>query len=112
MSNQPVNRRSFGKRLAIGAVAAAPFVNQAQADDKDGEKKPPAETPKSTASLTLELLVRRYPQGLDAEDRLQGILRALARQEHTSRELSDFPLTNADEPAFVFSAYTSAARRK
>lgn len=111
----PVNRREFGKRLAVGAAAVS--TAGAIVADTDDEPAPPAlpedpasaksDAPLSQSRLLLEVIRLRYPDRRLDQKALAGILRELRGDVVRSRILSSFSLQNQDEPAFHFAAYRS-----
>jgi hypothetical protein len=115
-SEQSVNRREFAKRVALGTgvIPLAGCLNKEAAADSDisDKKKTPEKkdapkkvTPPSPADLLLDVVNQQYPHAkLDAET-LRHIHAEIRQNLRTSKILSEFPLTNADEPAFVFAAY-------
>lgn len=105
-----MNRREFGKVLGVGALGL-PLVGDADsliteaAEPTDRQPAKPTEKPMSDADLLLELIRRDY-----ADERLTGpvlseIRGRLSANRRRSRRLSRFPLTNADEPGFVFTSF-------
>ena len=115
-SDQSVNRREFAKRVALGAGAiplAGCLNEKAAAEPETSDKKKPSEkkdapkkvAPPSPADLLLDVVNQQYPHAkLDAET-LRHVHAEIRQNLRTSKILSEFPLTNADEPAFVFAAY-------
>ncbi|HEV3022609.1 MAG TPA: hypothetical protein VGX76_09075 [Pirellulales bacterium] len=103
----PVDRRTFAKYLAAGAIAVAPAA-ALRADEPANEAKPdPPPTkadPQAPADLVLALVKQQYPKNLD-DAKLAQIRGQIEHQMSRSRVLSSFPLTNADEPAPVFAAW-------
>jgi hypothetical protein len=105
MSNN-FDRREFGRRLTIGAAGAVPAASatafvMAAGGDQQESAKPPA-----PAELVLELIKEQYPEHL-TDERLALIRKDIDGILARSQALSSFPLANADEPAFVFSAFRS-----
>ena len=76
------------------------------------EVKPdePAERPiePPMEALLLTFLLRRYPSEHFDDQALRGIFGDLRADAARGRILSEFPLKNSDEPAFVFKAYRRA----
>ncbi len=60
---------------------------------------PPAEV------VLLTYLTRRHPSDHFDEASLPGIFRDIRGDVARGKQLSEFPLKNSDEPAFVFAAY-------
>lgn len=117
-----LSRRQFAAFLAAGASLWPIAQTSAQAaddpakpaggkvepgkpDGKPEEPKPAAPEPFNPLVLQLELLERRYPSENLTPEGLRMIASKLAGQMAHGSRLSDFPLTNADGPGFVFSAY-------
>ena len=119
-----IDRRHFATQLALGAsglgVAMAPLhaaiaaedqpaPNKTEKPDKPADKKPDeaAAVPESPSAevLLLTYLTRRHPSDHYDEESLQGIFRDIRGDVARGKLLSDFPLTNSDEPSFVFTVY-------
>ena len=127
-SSNRIDRRHFAAQLALGVgglsavmspliVASAedqPVQNKTEQterpDDKQSEEPaiaselPPAEV------LLLSYLTRRHPSEHYDEESLPGIFRDIRGDVARGKQLSQFPLNNSDEPAFVFAAYRSPSR--
>ena len=105
----PCDRRDFAKRLSTGAVAAslarsAILIDAHAAEPAaktDDSKNPGPPTPED---LYLALVRQIDPEHLRPEH-LAGIRGDIASYLARSKRLSSFPLTNADEPAPVYSAW-------
>ena len=119
MSEQELDRRSFGRRLAGTAITTAVTAGlatsaapRAAAEDKASEeneapaeaKAPEALIDQPPAELLLALVRQKYPHPL-TEEQADAIRSQLAWYWQRSAVLSSFPLTNADEPAPIFAAY-------
>ncbi len=115
-----VDRRQFAHRLALGAgltvgttaiptLAADPLPLTPPAPklpvDIVGEA--PAPPPEI---LLLSYLVRTYPSEHFDEPTVAGIFRDIRSDVARGQLLAQFPLTNADEPAFAFAPYRSDPR--
>jgi hypothetical protein len=103
----PPTRRAFAKQLALGALATVP-ATALRADfiaDVDApESTSPAAVPTNPAQLVVELVKQLDSKHLD--DETLGQIRGHVEQNLSrSRVLGAFALTNADEPAPVFSAW-------
>lgn len=104
--SQNCHRREFARRLTFAAAGAIPLASAnassmaADGEDEAGKKSP------APAELLLDLLKQNYPEHLD-EEQLQLIRKDLDGILARSKALSSFPLVNADEPAFAFSAFRS-----
>lgn len=123
MSQSPIDRRNFGHKLiTAGAALVAGQEAVAQADDSKPDKRKPAQAAAKDApaedkpgqeekvraeDLIVQLVEAAYPLNLD-EANLRQIRQQVAVQLVRSRILSNFPLTNADEPAPTFRAYRGA----
>lgn len=109
-----IGRREFAQQLTVGAggLAAALATSQALGTEtppapklpeepaaKDEHPAPPPEV------LLLTYLVRTYPSDNYDDFAIQGIFRDLRGDLARGKVLSEFPLKNSDEPAFVFSPY-------
>ena len=110
-----IDRRQFAGRLATASSAVA-LVASSQlisADDNAPQAKPkaqeaaerPPEPPAEVHLLTY--LLRRYPCDHFDDEAVRGIFGDLRGDVARGRVLSEFPLKNSDEPAFVFQAYRS-----
>ena len=99
MQKTTVDRRQFARCLTAGVLGSLPAAAAAAEEKPDEQPKLAA-----PAELILDLVKQRYPQRLE-EEHLALIRRDIESALNRSRLLSSFPLTNADEPAFVFSAY-------
>lgn len=127
-SQDRIDRREFAAQLAfrssaltVTALSAASLTSQAvrgeepasasalspenrRSTDKTGGKPADGEEP-PVELLLLSYLVRRYPSDKYDEQALQGIFRDILGDVARGRQLSEYPLTNSDAPAFVFTAY-------
>jgi hypothetical protein len=123
MTDSAMDRRRFHR--TVGAVAAAPLVvalaGPSCAEDADASgptpkaaAAPPSTTPPSTAPLNdaplndvehyLALIALIDPERL-RDEHLAALREDVAANLASSRKLSAFALTNADEPAPVFAAW-------
>ena len=112
MGSSHLSRRAFAERLAL--AAAAPFI--ALDLPSPGAIAPPAVPPApqqpepSPLARTLAEAIRlRYGDRLSAED-LKTITAGIESRLQGLERLSRVPLTNADEPDFVFSVYRAPER--
>ena len=99
---------------AISAAEDKPAQIKNEKTDKPAEKKPddaatPPELPPAEVIL-LTYLTRRHPSDHYDEAAIQGIFRDIRGDIARGKLLSEFLLTNADEPAFVFAAYRSQSK--
>ena len=124
-----IDRRHFAAQLALGAGAltavASPLASASAAEDKPATDKieksdKPAEKQPDEAVAAPELppaevilltyLTRRHPSDHYDEAAIQGIYRDIRGDVARGKQLSEFPLKNADEPAFVFAAYRNQSK--
>lgn len=109
MSTAPLPRREFVRDaslvLAAGIVGAA---SSARADEPKPDEPP---RPPSTPALILAALLQQYPSERFDEAAVEGVFQDIRLDLSRGRELSQFPLQNADEPATVFAAYRRDRRR-
>ena len=124
-----IDRRHFAAQLALGAsgltAAMTPLAAIGAAEDKPAQIKnenadKPAEKQSDEAAAAPELppaevilltyLTRRHPSDHYDEAAIQRIFRDIRGDIARGKQLSEFPLTNADEPAFVFAAYRSQSK--
>jgi len=124
-----IDRRHFAAQLALGAgaltAAVSPLTSASAGEDKPAASKTekgdkPAEKPPNEAAAAPELppaevilltyLTRRHPSDHYDEAALQGIFRDIRGDVARGKQLSEFPLKNADEPAFVFAAYRNQSK--
>lgn len=111
-----IDRRQFAGWLAMasGAGAVATSSERVFADDDEPKAKPNDEAkPREAAEpqpeapvevLLLTYLARRYPSIHLDDEALRGIFSDIRGDLARGRVLSEFPLKNSDEPAFVFRA--------
>ena len=109
-----MRRRDFTRQLTVGAggLAAALSVSHGLSaetppapklpEEPSGKEEPAAPPPEV---LLLTYLVRTYPSDKYDEVAIQGIFRDIRGDLARGKLLSEFPLKNSDEPAFVFSPY-------
>jgi len=109
MINESLNRREFAGRLAAGAavpfIAAGVGVASAEAAQKSDDSKAP-----SQVERMLDLIRQQYPDPRLDEAGIAEIREELEAQRARSARLSAFPLTNADEPGFVFRAFRAEGK--
>jgi hypothetical protein len=97
-----ISRREFAERLAL--VAAAPwFVD----DVKPLQVSQQAQEPSALAKALAEGVRLRYPDRFSADD-LTAITRSIDNRLRQIERLYQTPLTNGDEPDFVYSVYRGA----
>lgn len=113
MPHSEIDRRRFHR--ALGGMAAAPLAiglansSLAAESDATSQTPKPAEVSSDVAKLDdvqlyLALIARFDADHLTAEH-LAALRDEVAANLTTSRTLSAYPLTNADEPAPVFAAW-------
>ena len=121
MQDGLMDRRRFAQQLTVGTSGLAATLVASRGigaeippapklpEDPAPKPAPPdeAQTPPPEV-LLLSYLVRTYPSEHFDEPALQGIFRDIRGDLARGQMLSEFPLKNADEPAFVFSPYRSA----
>lgn len=115
-----IDRRHFTTQLAWGAgglaatMAPLSAISAAQEKPAAAQGKPDAKKPDEVAAapelpppevILLTYLTRRHPSDHYDEAALQGIYRDIRGDVARGKQLSEFPLRNSDEPAFVFAAY-------
>lgn len=115
-------RREFGRHLLTAAVITSGTAGisstsglLAAGEDPPAPKLPEDQQPNPSKpalppheALLLTYLVRQYPNKNFDKQAIQGIYRDIQGDIARGKILSDFPLTNSDEPAFHFAAYRSS----
>lgn len=110
-----IGRREFAQRLTAGTGGLAATV-LATSPGSGAETPPAPKLPEEPApkpeppvapveALLLSYLVRAYPSENFDDVAIQGIYRDIRGDVARGKLLSEFPLKNSDEPAFVFSPY-------
>jgi hypothetical protein len=111
MTNEHVSRREFAGRIA--AAAAVPLITAGATDcPAEAAQKPDDAKPTSPVERMLELIREQYPDRRLDDAGIAEIREELESQCARSARLSAFPLTNGDEPGFVFKAYRAAEKKK
>lgn len=115
MPHEPLSRRDFTKGCTLGVFLAGSPETSGQQDDDSNQKTPAAkaekpptaedETDDDETELLTRIIRQRYPNEHLTEEVMAAIRRELAVDRYRGRQLSAFPLGNADEPAFLFAAY-------
>lgn len=114
-------RREFGWHLLTATAitsGTAGVISSSRllvaAEDPPAPKLPEDPQPKPAEpalpppeALLLTYLVRQYPNNNFDKQAIQGIYRDIQGDIARGKILSDFPLTNSDEPTFHFAAYRS-----
>ena len=116
MSELSVTRRDFAKKLATGSVlaGAATVGSLNVAEGQEEQKQPPKELPKqprTPVDAVAEWVQLAYPQKLEAQH-MELIRDDIEVHLLRSVILSNFPLSNADEPGTLFAAYRSDDRKE
>jgi hypothetical protein len=110
MTNEHVSRREFAGRIAAAAV---PLITTGTTDvPVEAAQKSDDTKPTSPVERLLELIREQYPDRRLDDAAIAEIREELESQVARSARLSAFPLTNADEPAFVFRAYRGEGKMK
>jgi len=110
VTNEHLNRREFAGRVA--AATAAPLVTAAAGDAIEASQKPADAKASAPVERMLELIRQQYPDPRLDDAAFAEIREELESQIARSARLSAFPLTNADEPGFVFRAYRGEEKMK
>jgi hypothetical protein len=104
MNDESLNRRAFAGRIAAGA--GVPFIAAMSTDSPaEAARKPEESKPPSPVERMLDLIREQYLDARLDDAGIAEIREELEAQLARSARLSAFPLTNADEPGFVFRAY-------
>ncbi len=103
MMNNHLSRREFAGRLAAGA--GIPIIAAATGDAAVAAQKIEDAMPHSQVERMLDLIRQQYPDQRLDEAGIAEIREELEAQVARSKRLSAFPLTNSDEPGFVFRAF-------
>jgi len=110
MTIEHVSRREFAGRIA--AAAAVPLITAGTTDvPAKAAQKPGDAKASSSVDRMLELIREQYPDRRLDDAGIAEIREELESQIARSARLSAFPLTNADEPGFVFRAYRGADKK-
>jgi hypothetical protein len=104
MTNDQVSRREFAGRIAAAAAVPLITAGTTEASAKAAQKPDETKSP-SPVERMLELIREQYPDRRLDDAAIAEIREELESQMARSARLSAFPLTNADEPGFVFKAY-------
>lgn len=116
---EPLNRRDFTRLVTAGtlagslAAAVPPPSRAGQVSDEAPVRAPrpndvaPAtpERAPDAAALLAQVIQARYPQAALSKALLNEIRSDISGDLFRSIMLSSFPLSNSDEPGFVFAAY-------
>jgi len=104
MTNKYVSRREFAGRIAGAAAVPLITAGTTEASAETAQKPDDTKSP-SPVERMLELICEQYPDRRLDDPALAEIREELESQMARSARLSAFPLTNADEPGFVFKVY-------
>lgn len=108
---EPLTRREFASLVAAGSVLSGtvlPAAEPVKPEKKDAVNKAdvaqgsPATSP---VELIIDLVKQQLPHERLDEMALEEIRIDIGQHLNRSKVLSSFPLTNAHEPGFVFSAW-------
>jgi hypothetical protein len=95
-----IDRREFARWMACGlAGTGAAGAEKVAIAAGDPPQKPP-----SLPVLVLARIIEEFPSERYDEAIVENILNDVRADLARGRELSAFPLKNADEPAFIFPA--------
>ena len=103
-----LSRRAFAEQLAL--LAAAPwFVDDVRPVLPHALAQAPAQAqePSPLAKALAQTISLRYPERFSADD-LAAITRSIDSRLRQIERLYQTPLTNADEPDFVYAVYRGA----
>jgi hypothetical protein len=103
VGSKPLNRREFTSSIALGAAAPL-LAGGATGAAAEPEKTETSKLPSQVERL-LELVLQQHPDKRLDEAAIAEIREELEAQVARSAQLSAFPLSNADEPGFVFRAF-------
>lgn len=108
-----VDRREFGKHVAIGAIASGIAASAANAQEPATPEKPiepPVPMPLDAADHLLAALTLLHPLP-EAPDQRAALLDDLRGIVGRSKALASYPFKNADEPAPIFAAWRAEEGR-
>ncbi len=105
-----LDRRSFARKMAVGALTGAALTTlpqTAESQQPPAETPPPQEPPAPQLDAADHLLAalsqqQKLPEAPEQRAAILGDLRYIVQR---SQLLAAYPLTNADEPAPLFSAW-------
>jgi hypothetical protein len=96
------DRREFAKKAAL--LAAAPLLSAAPATAAQASDLPAAADTLAAQAAALTAIVRgRHGKHL-TDEQLKRVQQSIHARLQAAQVLRQFPLTNHDEPAFVFQA--------
>jgi hypothetical protein len=103
---EPITRREFAGLVVAGTIVSNP--TDANCAGNSAEDKPATEAkPISPVELLVDLVRDKYPDERLKDAALEEIRSDFRHFVGRSKTLSSFPLVNADEPGFIFSAWRS-----
>ena len=97
-----ISRRAFAEQLAL--VAAAPWFLEDLRPQAPRPQAPQQQEPSLLAKSLAEGVRLRYPDRFTPDD-LAAITRSIDNRLRQIERLYQTPLTNADEPDFVYAVY-------
>jgi hypothetical protein len=106
-----ISRRAFAERLAL--AAAAPFIlgdfvpETLAAETAAPPQQPQTPEPSALAKTLAEGVRLRWPDRFSPDD-VTALARAIDGRLRGAERLYQTPLTNGDEPDFVYSVYRGA----
>lgn len=108
-----ISRRQFAGAVATSSTLLAGVAGHAQEpatkprSEKNGDQgnTEKAVEARSTLELTVQIAKQEFPHEKLDETALEEIRSDIRGHLARSKVLSAFPLTNADEPGFLFSAW-------
>jgi hypothetical protein len=103
---EPLTRREFAGLLTAGTVlSGAALAADPEKKPEESEEKAKPAAAVDPIDLILDLVQQQYPHERLNETALDEVRTDVRQNLGRSRVLSSFPLTNANEPGFVFSAW-------
>jgi hypothetical protein len=107
MSRANPTRRQFTKHAALLAAAplaaAVPAAAEAAPAPQAGDPPAAADTPAAQAAALTAIVRGRHGKHL-TDEQLKRVQQRIQAGLQGAQQLRQFPLTNHDEPAFVFQA--------
>jgi hypothetical protein len=100
-----ISRREFAEQLAL--LAAAPWFLEDLKAPYPQQQQQQTQEPSALAKALAQTMNLRYPNRFSPDD-LTAITRGIDGRLRAIERLSQTPLTNADEPDFVYSVYRGA----
>ncbi len=97
----PISRREFAGLVVAGTMVST----STEVDSAEEKPKPDAKSSLSPVELLVDLVREKYPHERLDEAAIEEVRSDFRHFVGRSKTLSSFPLVNADEPGFVFSAW-------